>query len=197
MLNFEIKKTLLIAILGNLLLSGPSYANTCFSKSPNLESQGDNYYNLRDKGLLPRKDQKLLNTFFKSLKGRWSGRAEVLTCFGSMKSPKAARASIKKSSKFSNPSVGNLAIRSTDTYLKQKIIKNSTVKLSYGSSGTFISLDQENRFSAIKKFRISNTRNRIVEEIYSIEQRGNNLHLTINQYTNGYLSSRESWQLKR
>ena len=197
MLNANIKKILFIAILSNFLLSGLSYAGSCFSKSPNLESQGDDYYNTRDKGLLPKKEQRLLNTFFKSLKGQWSGRTKVLTCLGSMKSPKAVTKLIKKSSKFSNPSMGRLEIRSTDTYIKEKIIKDSKAKLSYGAPGTFINLGQENNFSAIKKFRISNTKNRVIEEIYHVTRDGKILNITIDKYTNGYLSSKEEWRLKK
>ena len=190
-------KLSLITLTALLFLINTAQASVCYTQSPNYASDKKNYFTIDKNSSLSAEEKKSLHKLFKSIKGKWEGVSTNTLCKGPFKNSREETQKIKKRTKISTPFIGQLELRSTNTNLTTKTVKNNTLKINTKSRGLTLDSIGTHTTKITQKYRTINTNggNRFIEKSYEITKSDDYLNITIKSYANGYLGSVEKWNL--
>lgn len=198
MLKSRLYKILSLSALLALCLSAPAYSGECYKVSPNLASLGDQYYSMGAHQKPSDSDIKQLDRYFSAIEGDWSGNAQVIECPGSMENPEERKASLGVESTMQSNGEGSLKIdhetynRSDRTIALEKLeLSGNADNQRFELSGRGVVFEQ--------KYRVPNADGgtRLFEKIINTSGMSDTLSIRITTYVNGYLASKETWELER
>ncbi|OZG73332.1 hypothetical protein BTA51_09870 [Hahella sp. CCB-MM4] len=181
-----------------LLASKTTLAAECFAPSPNLQKEGDDYYELKKTYQWDSDESKLLEDIYRALEGDWTGHVTEFECFGSDKNPRKKLAEASVEARITEST--NLLFRmSTEKeYLSSKIVRNE-VYHAYNSRILYSGTVKPNYVEGSDRMHIANARGgaRLQEAVQSISLSGEQVSITRLIYINGYLAREEIYELTK
>jgi len=108
-------------LLSTLLVSNISFAASCYEKSPNLISLGDQYFDLENTKSLTHSDKNALNSALKKMVGNWKGKGSTFQCIGPELDPTAENKPFTLSAKITTNASNELHIETEKHLTDEKI----------------------------------------------------------------------------
>lgn len=190
-------------ILSVLVFTSNAFAATCYERSPNLDSLGDEYYNLDEPMTLSNVQQDQVKTLFRQLRDKWRGAGTHMECLGPDDAPeeKVFATQLWAKTESNNPLhiAFNTKIKNLDngvSYTERTDLLGNTPVFSFESISTNHIVFAEKYRSATGVVKKNKTRfTRLVENIYDISLNNDKFHFIKLYYINGIYVAKDEWHL--
>lgn len=179
-----------------------AFAQACYDQSPNLTSQGDDYYNFDKPVKLTSRENKQLTQLLKRMDKAWKGSLQQIDCIGPDQAPERNTKKAKVNVKANLDSSTRLAVYAEKRFIKNGV-NNSDHFVIPSLENTFELSLEGNTLTFAEKYRKANVArgdskrrsSRLVETIYKIAAIGNTLKVVRSFYSNGVFVGEEKWML--
>ncbi len=184
-------------LLSALLISNISIAASCYERSPNLISLGDQYYDLDVVPLTP-EERKAIIAIAKKMVGHWRGEGTLFQCIGPDDNPVVENRTLSLTANMAIDASGALQI-TTEKYIKEDNMRFTDNLVLFSNLAEQSASIIPDGFEVIEKFRPkTNEKYRpLTEIIHSVTYGQSNLTYRLSRYINGYLAIEERWELIR
>lgn len=195
-MNYFSNLKLASLLISLFLVSGITFANECFDKSPNWLKLDDEYFNLEKSKSLSAQDISALNTLFNNVDGKWEGEIKITECSGPENNPTKNVYTTGVESDIQSSSNGALIINAEIVNPQNKTTTLKNLKL-FDQAMIFDFMIKNNNISSSEKFRLKNTNrgSRLIEHVFQIHRQGNSFSMELSFYINGVFTGKEEWSM--
>jgi hypothetical protein len=180
-------------------LSAAATAGGCFSASPNLVAQGDDYFAIDGAVGMTSGDRGRVQAIFKALDRSWQGSASGYECRGTEGSPRVVTREADVEAQGRRVQSSTMRLTAELRFARPARTTNRDFEWSTASSGSVIYAVKDNGFSVSEKRRVPNAGgrgSRLLEHVSTVSLEDRALTVETTLFVNGYLADSERWSLK-
>jgi hypothetical protein len=191
-------RTLRTAVLIIAISYFPSaFAVQCYEESPNLATQGEDYFNVDDQEKLSYKDIKKVKNYVNLLKGEWVGDIVEISCSGPDKAPKKKTKRAAVEAELSKSSKSPLIMTLKKEYSRDGVYKGENLYLLNKDTTNALEISDGNLSASDKQRKPGPRASRLVETISTVDLNGTSLNIYVTYYSNGVLVYSQKMSLEK
>lgn len=214
LVNFKSINTLTLSLALTFFLPSISFASECFSPSPHQQKGNDTFKPIGAKNLTSAQ-RKILKRMFKKMDGRWEGTTTGFFCMGTEKSPRQKTDNyIIEELEVDANSSGDLTLAARMNSIEKGTSRQENMKL-FSSSGILrigqnrksgdVSVDSlsKGKLAFTQRYRVPTNHGATKkgsfgqEIIRTVSAKRSSLIIEYKVYTQGLLSSKSVWKLRK